>query len=256
MSRSARVISETGLYHIIFRGINKQNIFEQATDYEKMLEIIKIVKEDMEFDIYAYCLMKNHAHLFIREKNPGDIKKIMHKLLTRYVGWYNFKYNRSGSLIGNRYKSEPIEDESYYLSLIRYIHQNPVKAGFVDDIKNYKWCSYNDYLQSMDDIIDIDATLLMLSENRETALKIFCEFHDEEEKEDFRISDAKRPTDEQLLRRIRKITNGINANEISQLSKVERNIILSKLRTEGLTIGQLERVTGISRGIIARAKNV
>ena len=74
----------------------------------------------------------NRIHLFLRENELGDIKTIMHKLLTRYVMWYNKKYQRSGSLIGNRYKSEPIEDETYYLTLMRYIHQNPVKAGMVD----------------------------------------------------------------------------------------------------------------------------
>ena len=102
MSRPARILSETGLYHIIFRGINRQNLFEEKQDYEKILEIITKEKEKEKFEIYAYCLMSNHVHLFIREKTRGDIKRIMHSILTRYVMWYNYKYERSGSLIGNR----------------------------------------------------------------------------------------------------------------------------------------------------------
>ena len=78
----------------------------------------------MECDIYAYCLMSNHVHLFLKEKCMGDISRIMHKILTHYARWYNIKYLRTGILFENRYKSEPIEDERYYLGLIRYIHQN------------------------------------------------------------------------------------------------------------------------------------
>ena len=79
MSRPARILSETGMYHIIFRGINRQYLFEEEKDYKKLIEIIKKVKEDKQFELYAYCLMTNHVHLFIKEKEAGDIKTIMHK---------------------------------------------------------------------------------------------------------------------------------------------------------------------------------
>jgi len=76
-----------------------------------MLEIIKQVKKEIEYDIYAYCLMKNHVHLFIKEKHVGDIIKVMSKILTQNAGWFNRKYLRSGILFGDRYKSEAIEDD-------------------------------------------------------------------------------------------------------------------------------------------------
>jgi len=107
MSRPPRVLSSTGLYHVIFRGINHLNIFEETDDYKKMLDIFAKLKEKENIEIYAYCLMTNHVHIFLKEKEAGDIKKVMHKLLTTYVVWFNRKYQRSGSLIGNRYKSEP-----------------------------------------------------------------------------------------------------------------------------------------------------
>ena len=121
------------------------NIFEEKEDYKKMLEIFAKLKEKESIEIYAYCLMTNHVHIFLKEKEIGDIKKVMHKLLTTYVVWFNRKYQRSGSLIGNRYKSEPIEDEKYYFSLIRYIHQNPVRARICQTPGEYEWSSYNDY---------------------------------------------------------------------------------------------------------------
>lgn len=251
MSRPPRVLSNTGLYHIIFRGINRQDLFEENQDYKKLLEIIEKIKEDEQFELYAYCLMSNHVHLFIKEQNMGDIKKIVHKMLTRYVVWYNHKYGRSGSLIGNRYKSEPIEDDRYYLSLIRYIHQNPVKAGMVCDIKEYEWSSYNDYIKSSGKLTDIEFALNMLSSNRRKAIINFKELHKMEEKIDFSISNTKRLSDEQLRRKIYTLTK-LHAHEISLKTKAERNGILKLLRQNGLTIGQLERLTGISRGIISR----
>ena len=253
MSRPPRILSETGLYHIVFRGLNRQNLFEEDKDYIKLLEIISDVKVEYKLQLNAYCLMTNHVHLFVKENESGDIKAIMHKILTRYVMWYNRKYQRSGSLIGNRYKSEPIEDETYYLSLIRYIHQNPIKAGMVDKPEQYKWSSYNDYVNLRNEVTDFGFSLSILSENEEQALKEFREFHEIMEDTDFSISNTKKPTDEQLKRRIVKITDGIKAEEISQRTKADRDNLLALLRSEGFTIGQLERVTGISRGIITRA---
>ena len=253
VSRPPRVLSETGLYHIIFRGLNRQNLFEEDEDYIKLLEIINDIKTVVGIQIYAYCLMTNHVHLFLREKESGDIKAIMHKLLTRYVMWYNRKYQRSGSLIGNRYKSEPIEDETYYLTLMRYIHQNPVKAGMVDKPEKYIWSSYNDYINLKNELTDIEFGLSILSGEEEQALKEFREFHEIMEDTDFSIPNTKKLTDEQLKRRIIKITGGIRPEEITLRAKADRDSILALLRNEGFTIGQLERVTGISRGIITRA---
>lgn len=197
--------------------------------------------------------MTNHVHLFIKEKNSGDIKTIMHKLLTKYVGWYNRKYQRSGSLIGNRYKSEPIEDEVYYLTLMRYIHQNPLKARMVDNLEKYVWSSYNDYIKLRNGLTDIEFALSMLATDKTEALKEFKEFHEEMDDMDFSISNTKRLTDEQLKRKLIKITGGVRPEEITSKPRDDRNRILALLRKEGFTIGQLERVTGISRGIITRA---
>ena len=77
MSRQKRKISQSGLYHIIFRGISRQNIFEEDSDYLKLKEIIKKVKTEMKAELYAYCFMTNHVHLFIKENNTGDISKIL-----------------------------------------------------------------------------------------------------------------------------------------------------------------------------------
>jgi len=255
MSRPPRQISSTGLYHIIFRGINRQNIFEEENDFIKFKEMLIKVKEDMHFETYAYCLMNNHVHMFIKEKVSGDISKIMIKLLTNYAGWFNRKYLRSGSLIGNRYKSEPIEDERYFFTLTRYIHQNPMKAGLVSELEGYKWSSYYEYLNG-NEIIDTEFVLKMFSDKPEKALKVFIELHRNEENEDFHISNGKRLTDEQIKRKIIKALKGNDVNNIAVMSKDERNAFLCYLREkERFSIAQIERVTGISRRIVARCNS-
>ena len=81
MPRRARELSSSKIYHIVFRGINKQNIFYDDADYEKMLKKLEKLKKEMKFEIYAYCLMSNHVHLLIKEQNSGDISTIMKRLL-------------------------------------------------------------------------------------------------------------------------------------------------------------------------------
>ena len=245
MSRLARTISESGVYHILFRGVNQQNIFEETADFNKLKETILIVKKDMEFEIYAYCFMSNHVHIVMKEKNQGDISLIMKRILTKYARWYNIKYGRSGALIANRYKSVPVEIDEYFLNLIRYIHQNPIKAGIAIKCEDYLYSSYNEYLNK-DEITDTDFLLQMIDQNE------FEKYHLETENINFRVTDSKKKTDEEVLLILKKNHKIENPHEISKLPKSERNKILATLKDD-YPVRQLQRLTGISRGVITKA---
>ncbi len=172
MSRMARQISQSGLYHIVFRGVNRQHIFEEEADYIKLKEILMNLKMDMGFEIYVYCFMTNHVHILLKEKEMGDISQIMKRLLTKYARWYNIKYKRSGALIANRYKSQPVEVDEYFLSVVRYIHQNPLKACMIKELSDYKWSSYNEYVHRESGLADKEFVLEMINGTKE-----FEEFH-------------------------------------------------------------------------------
>ena len=246
MSRQARQYSQAGLYHIIYRGINRQNIFEEDNDYLKMVDTILNLKLEMKFSIYAYCLMSNHVHLLLKEHNMGDISIIMRRLLTKYAGWFNRKYERSGALIANRYKSQSVENDEYLLSVVRYIHQNPLKANMAISMSEYKWSSYHEYLNESV-LTDTQFILSMID------IKGFKEFHQEEENELHEISDRIGKSEEYIRRRIIKIMNGKDPHDIGILPKCERNEIIKQLReNEGFSIRQIERATGTSRRIIAK----
>ena len=115
MPRQKRQKSESGIYHIILRGVNRQNVFQDQEDYEKFLQVLSDCKAISEFKVYAYCLMSNHIHIIIQESTE-KIDLIMKRIGTRYVYWYNIKYKRVGHLFQDRFLSEPIDDESYLLS--------------------------------------------------------------------------------------------------------------------------------------------
>ncbi len=253
MSRKPRVLSKTGMYHIIFKGIGRQNLFEERSDYEKMKSILATVKAEMEFNLYAYCLMTNHVHLFIKEKNIGEVSKIMSKILSHYATWFNIKYIRSGPLFNNRYLSEPVEDERYYMNLIRYIHQNPLKARLVGRINQYQYSSYAAYVDGDDSFVDIDFFLNMLSENRTFAVQSFVELNASDEEEVFEIASSGRKSDAHI-RRIIKSELDIDDPVLIKSFDIElRNAVVKKLVEEmGISKSALERETGISRGTIIR----
>ncbi len=143
MARLAREKSETGIYHIMLRGLDKRNIFLDDEDRLKFIDSMIKAMGKGNFELYGYCLMGNHVHLLLKAvEEPGTVLK---RITVGYVGWNNRKYERTGHLFQNRYLSEPVESESYLLTVLRYIHQNPLKAGMVKNIEDYRWSSYQQY---------------------------------------------------------------------------------------------------------------
>ena len=152
--RHARKKSITGIYHVIMRGINRQSIFEDEEDYEKYIDTLSSFKIINEYEIYAYCLMKNHCHLLLKV-GKDDLDLVVKRIAGSYVYWYNLKYRRCGHLFQVRYKSEAVEDDQYLFTLIRYIHQNPLKAGLYKSVSEYKHSSYGEYVAEYPRLVDV-----------------------------------------------------------------------------------------------------
>ena len=144
MPRKVRRTCESGIYHVMLRGINRQRIFEDERDYRQFLSTLAKYRTVCGYTLLGYCLMPNHVHLLIRE---GDepLPTVFRRIGASYVYWYNGKYGRVGHLFQDRYKSEAVEDEAYLLTVARYIHQNPVKAGLCETPGKYLYSSYMDY---------------------------------------------------------------------------------------------------------------
>lgn len=253
MPRAARVQSKTGIYHIILRGINRQTIFEDNEDAVKFLQTLKDYEHKSGYEIYAYCLMGNHIHILIKE-GPEGLGIAMRRIGASYVYWYNWKYERIGHLFQGRYKSEVIENENYLLTVLRYIHQNPLKAGMVKTVEEYKWSSYNEYLNSKNKIINSEFILDIFNEDRNKAIELFKEFHKIENNDNcLDIDETKRLKDSEAIIIVKELCNVEYCTDIQKFNINKRDKHLKILKETGLSTRQIARLTGISRGIVLRA---
>lgn len=202
MPRQAREKSLRETYHIMLRGINQQQIFEDEQDYLKFIEVIKSYQAICEYKVYAYCLMGNHIHLLMKfEKEP--IEQAFKKIGSKHVYWYNIKYQRKGHLFQDRFKSEPVDDDIYFMTVLRYIHHNPLKAGLCKNIDNYEYSSYSAFL-SGSKFIDTDYVFSILPKNE------FIEYNNEFDSIkclDVENKVFRRVTDEDARRIIKNILN-------------------------------------------------
>jgi REP element-mobilizing transposase RayT len=179
MARKPRIQFEGAFYHIIVRGNQRQDIFLDETDRGQYLERLHRYRDKCGFILYAYVLMSNHVHLLI--ETPNDpISRIMQMINFTYTQYFNKKHGNVGHLFQGRYKSYLCDKDSYLLNLVRYIHNNPVRAGLVKDAGAYEWSSHGDYLQRMKGIVDTDKVLRLFSERPAIARRKYAEFMTED----------------------------------------------------------------------------
>lgn len=256
MPRTPRGQSESGIYHVMLRGIDRAQLFYDAEDHLAFIERLSKYKEKYGYLLLAYSLMGNHVHMLIREGSSGlsqDIKS----LATSYAHWFNEKYDRSGYLFQSRFKSEPITSDGYLLQALHYILNNPVKIG--QPITH--WTSYNDYIS--DDkqgaaLTDTSYILEMFSTNHHKAVELFIDFVSQEHDNDTSFIDEpekQRPKDSEAIELIKGIAQVQSCIDLSSMDKNRRDHTLALLKKEGLTIRQLARLTGINRGLVQRAKS-
>ncbi len=144
MARSSRLDWKSAVHHVMARGIEKNAIFRDDNDRVQFVSRIEKCISETGVSIYAWALMPNHIHLLVRTENI-PLSKFMQKLLTGHANYFNKKYNRVGHLFQNRYKSILVQTDIYLLKLVRYIHQNPLKAGLVngyDILQKYPWTGH------------------------------------------------------------------------------------------------------------------
>lgn len=153
MSRQARIISNSELYHIMIRGINKERIFKNEIYKSKILEIIEEIKKEIEFSIVSYCVMDNHMHLLM-QASQDNLANVMKKINVKYAMYYNRLEKRYGYVFQGRFRSEAVEDEKYMLGALRYIHNNPVKARICKNAFDYRWSSARDFINKNSTIIN------------------------------------------------------------------------------------------------------
>jgi len=145
MPRQARLDTPGTVHHVIIRGIEKRHIVDDNKDRKSFVDRMGSLGLETNTAIYAWAVMGNHAHIFLRS-GPLSLSNYMRRLLTGYAAFYNRRHNRHGHLFQNRFKSIVVQEDAYFQEIVRYIHLNPLRAGIVgtiSELERYPWCGHS-----------------------------------------------------------------------------------------------------------------
>lgn len=224
-------------------------IFEDDDDRHRYLDDLEKFAAQRDVQIIAWCMMANHVHLLL-EGDLSALSSLMQTLNSGYAQYFNKRHDRIGPLFQGRYKSEPIQTDEYLITVIRYIHNNPVKAG-IASADAYQWSSYAEYVTAP------------VRCKTEKALKIigskeqFISLHEAEpDPLSAKVMEYKSRRElgsDELIEYALALLGEDVFRHLKELPKEQRNKAIGMLRKSGMSVRQIERITGIGRGVISRA---
>lgn len=176
LTRTPRILSPTGIDHIMIRSISEITLFKDDSDKVKFLRIIKKYQILHRIKIYAYCIMPNHVHLITYSKGKS-LSSFMKSVNQSYAIYFNKKYDRHGHVFQDRFKNKPVKSSDYLLTLSAYIHKNPKDiVDFDGSIYDYKYSSlsiYTDTIPNYLNIVDPDFILKLIGSDKQKALDCY-----------------------------------------------------------------------------------
>lgn len=166
MTHIPRQRSSSDIYHVIIRGAGRRILFEDDEDRRFLLGKLAQYKDKHDAIILAWCLMENHVHILLKCE-LADLTNLMRSLGTSFARYYNGRHGHVGPVFQDRFKSYPVEDDAYLMTLVRYIHMNPQRAGTCS-YDAYPWSSYAEYVDrssicATDFVLDCFASFSRLS---------------------------------------------------------------------------------------------
>ncbi len=255
MPRQARIESPTDYYHIMMRGNNRENIFNKDEQKRFFLDSLKKQEEDQLIDIAAYCVMDNHVHIVVKAE-PLGLAKAIKSINIKYAMKFNQQRDRIGHVFQDRYKSEAVKDDKYLLQVIRYVHNNPVKAKMVKSLGDYNWSSYNEYI-SENTIIKSQQKQFILGYFSNN-INQFIEFHKQkdnneyleikEDKEQYRLDQA-----QEIIYVYFKEKGLTEAKQVTKNPVYLEEIIQELLKHSKLSHRQIANLLGISNSTVHKS---
>ena len=202
------------------QGLNRSFIFDEPQNIKFYIKLMYEAIKTYEVKIVAYCIMNNHAHMLLEVKNINNLSKYMQSINTRYGKYYNKKYKRVGYVFRDRYRAEGIYSEEQLYNCIKYIYDNPVKAGICEDAKEYKYSNYKE----INITVNNNYTFIDVEEDKEElCIKLVSEYIKENN-----ISIKELNTDKRKLRQLLiklKKDNEISFRIISKTIKINRETL-------------------------------
>ena len=146
MARPLRIEYPGAIHHVMSRGNLRRSVFEDERDYQRLLEGLEQTVSRFGWDLLRFVLMPNHFHLFLRTPEP-NLSRGMQYLVSGYANWHAKRHRRPGHLTQGRFKAALVEDESYFWTVSRYVHLNPVrgKRPLAAHPADWRWSSYPGY---------------------------------------------------------------------------------------------------------------
>lgn len=257
MARIPRSITVSNYYHVMIRGIGHMNLFYDDGDRIHFLRIVSRYSKEVKINIFAYCLMDNHVH-FLLKADVNEMSLFFKKLEVSYAYYFNGRYEHVGHLFQNRFQSQPIDQERYFIVALKYILLNPENAG-ICSWRDYRWSSARAYLYDniRNPLTDTKYAINCMGGRNELVDFIT----DEDVEDEFCILNGwvepqmprKLLPDAELVEIIKKTCKVMSPIDLQNMERSERDRCLSALKRQGASVRQLERVTGINRGVIGRA---
>ena len=225
MPRNPRNNIKGSFLHVIVQGINKSYIFDEEEDIKYFIKLMYEKNNENNIKIIAYCVMNNHAHILLETKDIEDLGKYMQVVNLMYAQYYNKKYNRVGYVFRDRYKSQEIVDDAHYYNCIKYIYDNPVKAGMCDRPEDYPYSNFKTTQKG----IDFGYQFIDTEEDIERNYKIFIK---------------------QSL-----IENKIEKDKLNENAIILKQIIEVLINKYGLSIRKVSKELNISRERVKKIYN-
>ncbi|OUN86230.1 transposase [[Collinsella] massiliensis] len=261
MPSAPRRIAESGLYHVVARGNGKQVIFTDDRDREAFLAYLERFMREDEIALIAWCLMDNHVHLIV-EDTEQRLPHAMGGVLGAYAKYFNQKTGHVGSVFQPRFFSEAIEGDERLIAAVRYVHINPEKAG-ICEAAHYPWSSYREYAggagegagagEGTGEGLCATGLVLGLLGGPEG----FSELCSGASAADVGFEGSVKLSSDEALEVANRVVRALGCPDVFAVKSLpipRRNAVVAALRGNCLTIKQIERLTGLGSGVIARIK--
>lgn len=227
MSRPLRIQFENAFYHVMNRGRRREDIFFDDGDRYIFLSILEETVKLFNLKIYAYVLMSNHYHLLVSTPD-ANLARVMRHINSVYTQKVNRKHKLEGSVFKGRYKSILIDSDVYFKECLRYIHRNPLSAGLVEDLNDYKWFSHRDYTSKKKRAawLRVSEALSFFARYEKRALEMYREHVNDHVPIDIqnRLSSVNWPSilgNEAFKEKIKKMILGKDLSEVTSRSMVK-----------------------------------
>ncbi|GEM_PF-222373 len=266
MPRKKREKSSIGLYHVMLRGINKQEIFFHYEDFLRMMTILKDapylkdritgkIISDNQCTIYAYCILHNHLHILIGE-GERPLSETVKIIEDRYAMYYNRKYERIGHLFQGRFASEAINDDTYFRTVLRYIARNPVKAMESPTAEAYPYSSWNEFTRHKSNILSVLKPIAIQYVTDKFSLDELAAWIEEDNQDRCLDMDdfSRIKSDKEAWDILSDLTGYNNPEDFRTLDSETQIYYLLEAIDHGITLSQASRLGTLSRYVIERAQ--